>query len=168
MLTQEKTQTFVYATYIRTTPEKLWEALTNGDFSEKYWMGFRIELEQKAGGRIRILPPKDGYEGKCGFDEGKVLDCEPGRKIVYEFVINDSPEIAEKRNGPSRVTYELKPMGEMVRLHLIHENLLPEDTEKDPNTFRGINNGWPAILSSLKSLLETGTAIPLAACSHET
>jgi uncharacterized protein YndB with AHSA1/START domain len=161
MLTQEKTQTFVYATYIRTTPEKLWEALTNGDFSEKYWMGYRIELEQKAGGRLRILPPKDGDPGKCGFHDGKVLACEPGRKLVYEFVINDSPEVAQKRNGPSRVTYELKPMGEMVRLHLVHENLLPEDTEKDPNTYRGINNGWPAIISSLKSLLETGEAIHL-------
>jgi len=159
MLTQEKTQTYVYATYIRTTPEKLWEALTSGDFSEKYWMGFRIEIEQKAGGRIRILPPKEG--GKFGKHDGKVLACEPGKKLVYEFVTDDkdAPEVTAKRNGPSRVTYELKPMGDMVRLLLVHENLLPEDTEKDPDTWRGINNGWPAVLSSLKSLLETGEAI---------
>jgi hypothetical protein len=56
-------------------------------------------------------------------------------------------------------------MGEFVKLRRIHENLLPEDVEKDPNQFRGINNGWPAIISSLKSLLETGEAITLAPCS---
>ena len=54
MVTKTQTQTFVYDTYIRTTPEKLWEALTNGDFSEQYWKGYRIELEQKTGGRIQI------------------------------------------------------------------------------------------------------------------
>ena len=163
MATKTETQTFVYATYIRTTPEKLWEALTNGDFSEKYWMGYRIEVEQRAGGRLRILPPK-GQENR-GDHAGKVLACEPGHKLVYEFVVcTDTPEVAAKRDGPSRVTYELKPMGDMVRLRLIHENLLPEDIEKNPDTWHGINNGWPGILSSLKSLLETGKAITLEAC----
>ena len=158
MLTKEQTQTFVYATYIRTTPEKLWEALTRGDFSEQYWMGWRFEVEQKAGGTIRLLPPKD-RKTSCGFHDGKVLACEPGRKLVYEFVIEDAPDVAAKRNGPSRVTYELTPQGDRVRLLLIHENLISDDIEKDPNnTAKGINNGWPAILSSLKSLLETGKA----------
>jgi uncharacterized protein YndB with AHSA1/START domain len=161
MQTKEQTPDFIYATYIRTTPEKLWEALTNGDFSEQYWMGHRVEVEQRAGGRIRIAPPQ-GVETPCGDHTGKVLACEPGRKLVYEFVVTDPPEVAAKRNGPSRVTYELTPMGDQVRLLLIHENLLSEDTEKDPNNKRGINNGWPAILSSLKSLLETGKAIPFA------
>lgn len=148
---------FVYATFIRTTPEKLWEALTNGDFSQKYWMGFRIEVEQKAGGRIRIHPPK-GME-KHGDHAGQVLVCEPNRKLVYTWNPKDTPEVAQKRKSLSRVTYEITPMGPQVRFRLIHENLLPEDIEKDPNTFRGINNGWPAVLSSLKSLLETGQAI---------
>jgi uncharacterized protein YndB with AHSA1/START domain len=150
--------TFVYATYIRTTPEKLWEALTNGDFSEKYWLGFRIQVEQKAGGAVRIMPPK-GME-QHGDHAGKVLACEPCRKLVYTWNPKDTPEVAKKRDSLSRVTYELTPMGSTVRLRLVHENLLPEDMEKDPNTFRGINNGWPAVLSSLKSLLETGEAIP--------
>lgn len=148
---------FIYVTYIRTTPEKLWEALTSGDFSAKYWMGFRIEVEQKAGGSIRIVPPK-GME-EHGDHAGEVLACEPYRKLVYTWNPKDRPELAEKRDSLSRVTYELKPMGGQVRLRLIHENLLPEDLEKDPNTFRGINNGWPAIMSSLKSLLETGEPI---------
>jgi uncharacterized protein YndB with AHSA1/START domain len=153
-------ETFVYAIYIRTTPEKLWEALTSGDFSEKYWMGFRIEVEQKASGRLRILPPK-GME-QHGDHAGEVLVCEPLRKLVYTWNSKDKPEVAKKRESLSRVTYELKPMGSQVRLRLIHENLLPEDIEKDPNTFQGINNGWPAVLSSLKSLLETGEAISFA------
>jgi uncharacterized protein YndB with AHSA1/START domain len=150
---------FVYATYIRTTPDKLWEALTSGDFSVKYWMGFRIEVEQKAGGKLRILPPK-GMEQQ-GDHAGEVLVCEPCRRLVYTWnqKAKDTPEIARKRDGLSRVTYELTPMGSQVRLRLIHENLLPDDVEKDPDTFRGINNGWPAVISSLKSLLETGEAI---------
>jgi uncharacterized protein YndB with AHSA1/START domain len=155
----EKTE-FVYATYIRTTPEKLWEALTSGDFTEKYWFGFRLEVEQKVGGKVRILPPK-GME-EHGDHSGEVLVCEPGRKLVYTWNPKDRPELAKKRDGLSRVTYELAPMGSQVRLRLIHENLLPEDVEKDPNTFRGVNNGWPAILSSLKSLLETGEPIAFA------
>jgi uncharacterized protein YndB with AHSA1/START domain len=151
------TQEFIYATFIRTTPEKLWEALTNGDFSEKYWFGFRIEFELKAGGKMRILPPK-GME-EVGDHAGEVLVCEPNRKLVYTWNPKDKPEVAKKRKSPSRVTYEITPMGQMTKLRLIHENLLAEDIEKDPTTFRGINNGWPAVLSSLKSLLETGQAM---------
>ena len=153
---------FVYATYIRTTPEKLWEALTSGDFSEKYWMGFRIEVELKVGGKVRIVPPKNPE--LYGDHAGKVLACEPMRKLTYTFVTKDTPEVAKKRVSPSSVTYELTPMGQMVKLRIIHENLLPEDIEKNPNQFRGINNGWPAIMSSLKSLLETGEAITLDPC----
>jgi uncharacterized protein YndB with AHSA1/START domain len=152
---------FVYATFIRTTPEKLWEALTNGDFSEKYWMGFRIEIELKAGGSVRILPPKD--RERYGDHAGKVLVCEPCRKLVYTWNPKDKPEVAKKRDSLSRVTYELTPMGALVKLRLIHENLLPEDLEKDPTKFQGINNGWPAVLSSLKSLLETGEPITFSA-----
>jgi uncharacterized protein YndB with AHSA1/START domain len=157
---------FVYTTFIRTTPEKLWQALTSGDFSEKYWFGFRVEVDLKVGGVIRILPPK-GME-QHGDHAGEVLVCEPYRKLVYTWKQNDAPEIASKRDGLSRVTYELTPMGSQVKLRLIHENLLPDDIEKDPNTFRGINNGWPAVISSLKSLLETGEAIVLAPnCSEK-
>jgi len=163
MATKTETQTFVYATYIRTTPEKLWEALTQGGFSEKYWKGYRIELEQRAGGRVRILPPSGGRA--IWNESGKVLAWEPIRKLVYEFSQNEPPELTAKRDGPSRVTYELQPMKNMVRLLLIHENLLAEDTSKDPNAAKGINNGWPAILCSLKSLLETGESIHLEACS---
>ena len=161
------TQEFIYATFIRTTPEKLWEALTKGDFSEKYWFGFRVEMELKAGGKMRILPPK-GMED-LGDHAGEVLVCEPNRKLVYTWNPKDKPEVAKKRKSLSRVTYEITPMGPMTKLRLIHENLLAEDIEKDPSTFRGINNGWPAVLSSLKSLLETGAAMEFGTprCAEE-
>ena len=87
--------TFVYATFIRATPEKLWEALTNGEFSEKYWFGFRVQVELKAGGTIRILPPK-GMEQK-GDHAGKVLVCEPYRKLVYTWNPKDKPELAANK-----------------------------------------------------------------------
>lgn len=151
------TETFVYATYIRTTPEKLWQALTSGDFSVKYWLGFRVEFEPRVGGTVRIVPPRDPE--KYGDHAGKVLAWDPPRKLAYTFVTKDRPEVAAKRESPSFVTYEITPMGSQVKLRLIHENLLPEDLEKDPNRFQGINNGWPAVLSSLKSLLETGQEI---------
>jgi len=156
MTTKTKTETFVYSTFIRTTPEKLWEALTSGDFSEKYWMGFRVELEPKAGGRIKILPPK-GSVGRSDHG-GTVLAYEKNKKLTYEWM-RERHENDPKRDGLSRVTYELTPAGEYVKLVLVHENLIADDVSADGNTFKGINNGWPAVLSSLKSLLETGKAI---------
>jgi uncharacterized protein YndB with AHSA1/START domain len=150
---------FVYDTIIRTTPEKLWEALTNGDFSEKYWMGFRVQFDLRPGGKMSILPPP-GMEF-AGDHAGEVLECDPGRKLVYTWRQADPPEIAAKRDRLSRVTYEIFPMGPAVKLRLLHENLLPDDVESNPTTFKGINNGWPAVMSSLKSLLEIGEAIAL-------
>ena len=156
MTTRTKTETFVYATFIRTTPEKLWEALTSGDFSEKYWFGFRVEVEQKVGGRIRILPPK-GSVGRSDHG-GDVLACDKYKKLTYTWM-KEKQEKDAGRDGLSRVTYELTPAGDHVKLVLIHENLVAEDISTDPGTFKGVNNGWPAVISSLKSLLETGKEI---------
>lgn len=158
MTATEKTK-FVYSILIRTTPEKLWEALTQGSFSEQYWFGFRVQFDLKPGGKMRILPP-EGME-LHGDHAGEVLECEPCRKLVYTWRQVDPPEVAAKRDGLSRVTCELFPMGAVVKFRLIHENLLPEDVESDPTTLKGINNGWPAVLSNLKSLLETGEAMDL-------
>jgi len=153
--------TYVYATYIRTTPEKLWEALTNGDFTEKYWFGFRLELEPRTGGIVRFVPPKGSPKR---MDPGQVLEFDPCNTLSYSWVPDHGygPEFDKKRNGPTRVTFELTPVGQNVRLRVIHENLVPEDSEPNPNTLKGINNGWPAVMSSLKSLLETGEAISMA------
>src|SRR5690348_1985814 len=145
MVTKTETQTFVYSTFIRTTPEKLWEALTQGNFSEQYWMGYRIELEPRVGGRMRMIPPK-GVSTKWE-DSGKVLAWQPVTKLSYEFAVKDTPELAAKRDGFSRVTFDLRPVKNLVRLQVVHENLQPEDIGNDPNSLRGVNNGWPAVLS---------------------
>ncbi len=98
---------------------------------------------------------------RVGNHAGEVLACEPNRKLVYTWNTShkDAPEVTQKRESLSRVTYEITPMGPQVKFRVIHENLLPEDIEKDPSKFKGVNNGWPAVVSSLKSLLETGEAI---------
>lgn len=160
---RENKPSFVYVTYIRTTPEKLWEALTSGDFSEKYWFGFRIEGEWREGGALRVRAPEKlnlkDTEG-CNQDIiGEVLACDPPKKLVYTFGNHETAGTPQKRSGPSRVTYEIKQMGPMVRFRLVHEDLVPADIEPNPDKWQGVNNGWPAILSSLKSLLETGEAI---------
>jgi uncharacterized protein YndB with AHSA1/START domain len=154
-MTKEST-TFVYAAYIRATPEKLWAALTKGECSEKYWFGFRVESDWKEGSSLRVRAPDEMK--KYGDIVGKVLYSEPPRRLSYTFASSVDARAA-KRRGPTRVTCELSPMGPVVKLRLAHENLLDEDVSEDPNDFEGVNNGWPAIISSLKSLLETGEAI---------
>ena len=158
MQTQVKPDTFVYASYIRSTPEKVWAALTQGDFTAQYWFGFRVDVEQKAGGRVRFVPPK----GRKAFDhyDGKVLVFDPHRTLSYTWMPECGKGEIAADVSPSRVTFELTPMGAMVKLRVIHDQLHPNEVEQDPtNTFRGINNGWPAVICSLKSLLETGQAM---------
>ncbi len=153
---QKHSETFVYVIYIKTTAEKLWQALTDGDFSQQYWMGFRIESEWKTGSPLYVRNP--GFlEGKADII-GTVLACDPPRLLTYTFA-NAADSLAADRQGPSRVTYELDPVGEIVKLTLTHENLLPRDLAEKALTLRGVNNGWPALLSGLKSLLEAGKAL---------
>lgn len=149
-------ETFLYVIYIKTTVEKLWEALTDGNFSEKYWMGFHIESDWKVGSPIYIRN-RGFLEGKADIT-GEVIACEPPHLLTYTFGSKSDP-LAAQREGPSRVTYQLSPVGGMVKLTLTHENLLPQDLGEKTLTLRGVNNGWPAILSGLKSLLEAGQTL---------
>lgn len=144
--------TFVYATYIATTPEKLWEALTKGDFTKTYWFGRDLQSDWKKGSSV-IFKDESGNIT----DKGLVLKCEPFTLLSYTFhYVNDTTN----DQSPPTVTFELKPIGSTVKLILKHENL-PESAFFDESEgFRGINNGWPAILSNLKSLLETGRTLP--------
>jgi len=155
-------QPYIYTTYIRTTPEKLWQALTSADFSEKYWFGYRIEGDWKLGGKLNFQAPKNmnphlaKKADSCLDDDScKVLIYEPPRRLSYTFPNKE----ADTHRKPSRVTFDLTPMGEMVKLRLVHEDLLPQDVNADPTSWSGINNGWPGVISSLKSLLETGQEI---------
>jgi uncharacterized protein YndB with AHSA1/START domain len=139
---------FVYVTYIKTTPDKLWQALTDGEFTRRYWGGRRIQSEWQVGSSVRHMREDGGIDW-----EGEVLQAEPPRLLSYTFHM----QISERHRGdlPSRVTFELQPMGSVVKLTLTHD-----DFEPNSATFETTLHGWPAILSSLKSLLESGSPLP--------
>ena len=135
---------FVYVTYIRTTPEKLWQALIDPEFTRRYWVETWQDCEWKPGASWRIMIP----DGRVA-DSGEVLEIEPGRRLVLSWRNEFVPEM--HADGYSRLTYELEQQGDAVKLTLIHEIDKPES-----KLIEGVSNGWPGILSSLKSLLETG------------
>ena len=147
-MTKRTDLTFVYVTYIATTPQKLWAALTNGAQTRKYFFGRRVESTWRVGSPV-IYWTSDGTIDI----QGKVLACERRRRLSFTFT---APHDTIKRRQLTRATFALKPMGSVVRLTLTHDRLIPQDFEDNPNTFRGLNNGWPAILSNLKTVLETG------------
>jgi uncharacterized protein YndB with AHSA1/START domain len=139
----------VYTIYIASTPEKVWEALTSAEFSRKYFFGFAVETELKAGGAFIVRAP----DGSLHIS-GEVIECDPPRKLSVTWNVN-WPALVEKL-GQTLVTYEIEPSGEAVRLTLTESH----DRPIDDDILSGGREGWPAILSSLKSLLETGQ--PLA------
>jgi uncharacterized protein YndB with AHSA1/START domain len=133
---------FVYVTYIETTPEKLWQALTDGDFTERYWFGHRIASDWNVGSPYRFT--KQGLPHSAG----KILISDPPRQLAYTF---DGCSEESKRECTSRVTFDLEPSGESVKLTLTHDNL-----DQGGVTYCEISGGWPIVLSGLKSLLENG------------
>jgi uncharacterized protein YndB with AHSA1/START domain len=138
---------FVYVTYIRTTPERLWRALLDPEFTRQYWVATYQESEWKPGAAWCIKMPN----GKVA-DTGEVVEIEPNRRLVLRWRNEFQPEL--RAEGYSRLTYELEPQGDMVQLKVIHE------MDKPDSKFIGqISGGWPLILASLKSLLETGESL---------
>ncbi|VTR94584.1 atpase : Uncharacterized protein OS=Singulisphaera acidiphila (strain ATCC BAA-1392 / DSM 18658 / VKM B-2454 / MOB10) GN=Sinac_0114 PE=4 SV=1: AHSA1 [Gemmata massiliana] len=138
---------FVYVTYVRTAPEKLWRALLEPEFTRQYWAGTWQESEWKAGAAWRIMIP-DGRVGDCG----EVLEIDPPRRLVLSWRNEFKPELREE--GFSRLTYELELQGDSVKLTVIHE--MKRDHSK---LIEAVSSGWPLILASLKSLLETGESL---------
>jgi uncharacterized protein YndB with AHSA1/START domain len=138
----------VYTIYIAATPEKVWQALTSAEFSRKYFFGNAIEVDLRVGGAY-IVRTGDG----ALHISGKVIECDPPRRLTFTFNVN-WPALLEKL-GPTLVTYEIEPAGDAVRLTLIqsHDRPLSDDI------LSGGRQGWPAILSGLKSVLETGQAL---------
>jgi uncharacterized protein YndB with AHSA1/START domain len=136
-------ETFVYVTYIRVTPEKLWDALIKPEFTRAYWCETWQDCDWKAGSPWRIMTP----DGRVG-DSGEVLEIERPRRLVLSWR-NEFTDM--KAEGYSRATFELEPVGETVKLTVTHE------MERDGSKFiAAVSTGWPHILSSLKSMLETG------------
>jgi uncharacterized protein YndB with AHSA1/START domain len=140
--------TFVYVTYIRTTPQKLWDALTQPEFIRQYWFGMIQESEWKVGASWKML-----FEDGRVADAGEVLEIDPPRRLVLKWRNEFRPEL--KAEGFSRCIYDLQQDGETVKLTITHS------IEKDDAGFiTAVSGGWPKILSSLKSLLETGAPLP--------
>jgi uncharacterized protein YndB with AHSA1/START domain len=138
---------FVYVTYIRTTPEKLWEALLQPDFTRAYWFGVWQECSWQVGAPWRLMLP-DGQVG----DTGEVVEFDPPRRLVLSWRNEFKAEL--KAEGYSRATFVLEPQDETVKLTVTHE------IDRDGSSLiAAVSNGWPAVLSSLKSLLETGKAL---------
>lgn len=138
---------FVYVTYIDTTPEKLWEALTGGEFTFQYWAGRRIESDWRPGSPVRLVREDGGVDL-----QGEVLRAEPPRFLSYTFgAVGPDGRLQEPA---SRVTFEITRSMGHVKLTLTHDDF-PADTK----ILDGISQGWPAILSGLKSLLERGRAL---------
>ena len=146
MTTMTATTTQVYSVFIKATPEQVWEAITNPEFTEKYFYASRVEL---ANGRRRAFGP----EGELWGDEA-ILEEDPPRRLVHGWRALYDPELAEE--ATSRVTWEIEQQeGGVSRLTVTHDQL-----EGAPKTAESVAGGWMYVLSGLKTLLETGE--PLA------
>lgn len=151
-------QQFVYVIYIATTADKLWEALTSGAFTYQYWGGRRIESDWRVGSAVRHVKEDGGLDWR-----GEVLAADPPRLLSYTFEVVDAEECglegepgaeAEAQEPASRVTFEIRPFMGRVKLTVTHDRFEPGS-----KVLAGVSQGWPAILSSLKSLLERGEAL---------
>jgi uncharacterized protein YndB with AHSA1/START domain len=136
--------TFVYVTYIRTTPEKLWSALTDPATMKQYWYGMHQESDWLAGAAWRLVFP----DGRVA-DTGEVLEIDRPKRLVLKWRNEFKPEL--KSEGYSRCTMELEPAGDAVKLTITHLMERP-----DSKLIEAVSGGWPKILANLKSLLETG------------
>lgn len=138
---------FVYVTYIRTTAEKLWDALRDPEFTRQYWVGTWQDCDWQVGSGWKLMIP----DGRVG-DSGEVLEIDPPRKLVLSWRNEFIPEL--RAEGYSRMTYLLEPQADCIKLTVTHEI----DQEKS-KLIGGVSNGWPSLLSSLKTLLETGESL---------
>jgi uncharacterized protein YndB with AHSA1/START domain len=137
---------FVYVTYIKTTREKLWAALTRPEFTKQYWHGVWHESTWEKGAKWELRMPD-----KLG-DSGEVLEIEPGHRLVLSWRNEFRPEL--KAEGYTRCTMELAEDNGVMKLTVTHESDVPNS-----KTIEAVSGGWPSLLSSLKSLLETGAPL---------
>jgi uncharacterized protein YndB with AHSA1/START domain len=138
---------FVYVTFIRTTPEKLWSALTDGNQMKEYWFGMHFETEWRTGAEWRMIFP----DGRVA-DTGEILELDRPRRIRLKWRNEFRPEL--KAEGFALCTIEIEPYGDAVRLSITHA------IEREESKFiQAVSGGWPKILSNLKSLLETGQVV---------
>lgn len=142
--------TFVYVTYIRTSPEKLWEALTSSEFTRQYWFGVSQESDWKVGSPWRLILS----DGRLA-DSGEVLEFDPPRRLAVSWRNEFMPEL--NAEGYGRCEYDLEPQNGVVKLTVTHSI-----DKEDAKLIKAVSGGWPHILSNLKTLLETGEVLPAA------
>ena len=135
----------VFEIYIRTTPERLWEAITDGETRSKYQFGARIESEWKPGSRYEMSNPSGTLLG-----EGENLEVDPPRRLVQTMLALWGDDV--KSEGTSRITWEIEPVGDSCRLLVTHDHLADG---ANPQLY----GGWPMILSGLKTWIETGEVL---------
>lgn len=143
-MTEINLTTQVYQVFIKATPERIWEAITNPEFTTKYFYGARIEITPE----WRRTYAPDGSES---WGEGSVTEFDQPRRLVHEWRSGYNPELAAEE--PSRVTWEIEPQdGDLSLLTVVHDRL-----EGAPKTAESVaGRGWMMVLSGLKTLLETG------------
>jgi uncharacterized protein YndB with AHSA1/START domain len=142
----------VFEVYIRTTPERLWAAIVSPEYTRRYFYDGWYESTWQPGTAYRTFLEN----GSAPF-EGTVLEVDPPRRLVYTFhYVGDDDTRVEH---PSRVTWEIEPRGDTCKLTVVHDQF----TEGEMLTFTRVGGGWPFILSSLKTLLETGEPLELKA-----
>lgn len=147
-MTEAAKSSFVYVTYIRTTPGELWAALTTPEFMKKYWFGMNFESEWRPGSPWRLVFP----DGRLA-DAGEIVEIEKPKRLVLKWRNQFRPELHEE--GEARCVIEIEPAGEVVKLTITHEI-----DKSDSKLIGAVSIGWPKILSSLKTLLESGSALP--------
>jgi uncharacterized protein YndB with AHSA1/START domain/DNA-binding transcriptional ArsR family regulator len=141
----------VYQLFIRTTPERLWQALTDGEMTQSYYFADRVESTWEVGSSYRLYNPSGAVDV-----EGKILEIDPPRRLVTTFT--PTWDQSSATSIPSTVTWEIVPVGEACRLSLIHDGM-----DEEAFAAAGMDLGWTQVISGLKTFLETGQALVIDA-----
>jgi uncharacterized protein YndB with AHSA1/START domain len=147
---EDKTMMKVFEIYIKTTPERLWEAITNTEMRAKYTFGVHLNSDWTAGSSYRAVAGPETVGPNMPISEGENLEVNPPRRLVQSFRALWSDDV--KSEGTSRVTWEIEPVGDSCRLTVTHDQLREGANEE-------LFGGWPMVLSGLKTLLETGQTL---------
>ena len=147
---EDKTMVKVFEIYIKTTPERLWEAITSPEMRAKYTFGVHVKSDWTAGSSYTAQAGPDTVAPNMPISEGENLEVDPPRRLVQSFRALWSDDV--KSEGTSRVTWEIEPVGDSCRLTVTHDQL--RDGANDE-----LYGGWPMVLSGLKTLLETGQTL---------